>query len=122
MEFFIDLAGRSRKVGQLSVAIAVSKIGYIHVRLIERTLAGRATTDRTVIVNVQPYLVSELALAAFGYKLADLNPERTVVVVEGPNPGCWVVSDQTSALRLMANLARTDADTPARVATSPAVG
>jgi hypothetical protein len=105
VDFFIDLGGRSRKVGQRNVPIAVSKVGYIYLRTVERPFGQQNSKGRTVIITFAPRLVSELAIAALGYKLADLEPERTVVVAEGPRPRCRVFADAISALRLVGALA-----------------
>jgi hypothetical protein len=99
VEFLIDLSGRSRAVGKRDVAIAVSKVGYVHLRTVDR-----ADTQRTAIVNFQPRLVSERALAALGYKLANLDPDRTVVVSEFPSPGCWTFRGYMPALKMVGRL------------------
>lgn len=111
MEFFIDLSGRSRQVGRRNIAIAVSKVGYIHVRLIERVQAGRHAVDRTAIVTLQPRLVSQPTLAALGYKLANLDPERTVVVADFPVAKCWVFVGHMSALRMIGAIVAGDGET-----------
>jgi hypothetical protein len=70
VEFLIDLAGRSLPVGRRNIALAVGKAGLVHIR----------SVGRTVIITLEPRLVSQLALAATCYKLADFGPERTILV------------------------------------------
>lgn len=105
VEFLIDLLGRSRKVGKRNVAIAVAKVGYVHVRVPERQMEDQRRNSRTVIVTLQPQLVTQPAIAALGYKLADLDPERTIVVAELAVPQSWVFPAHMPALRMIAMLA-----------------
>jgi len=100
VELLIDLSGRSLKVGRRSIAVVVSKVGFIHIR----------STGRTVIVTLQPELLSQLTLAAAGYEIGDLNPERTVVVAGIASPKCWVFAGYMPALRKIASLGRGTGD------------
>ena len=104
MEFLIDLSGRTRRVGSRSAAIAISQAGHIHVRSIQRPAADRNSTDRLAIVTLHPRLVSGVSLAALCYKLADLDPQRIVILIDDPVPKCWVFSSPMSALRAIAAL------------------
>lgn len=88
-----------------NVALAVSKVGYVHLRSIERLVVDRDATDRTVIVTFQPLKLAPLTLAGLGYKLADLNPARTVIVAELPQPMCWVCTGYLAALKKIAAVA-----------------
>ena len=94
MEILIDLAGRSLKVGRRNVAVAVSKVGFIHVR----------STGPTAIISLQPQLASEVTIAAAAYIIADLNPQRTIVAAWLSNPRCWVFSGYALAVRKIAAL------------------
>ena len=105
MEFLIDLLGRSRKVGKRNAAVAIAKVGYVHVRLTEHQMGDQRGTCQTVIVTLQPQLVTQPAIAALGYKLADLDPERTIVVAELAVPRSWVFPAHMPALRMIAMLA-----------------
>lgn len=82
MECLIDVAGRSRKIGTRNVAVAVAKLGNVHIR----------SVGRTVIITLQPETVSEVALAAAGYKIGDLSPERVILVAGVASARCWVFS------------------------------
>jgi hypothetical protein len=93
VEFLVDLTGRSIKVGKRNVAVAVAKLGYIHIRL----------TDRTVIITLKPRLVHPLTVAAAGYEISDLEPERTIVLAGIENQECWIFTGYMSALRKMAS-------------------
>jgi hypothetical protein len=95
VELLIDLTGQSLRVGKRNVHAAVSKLGYIHIRSIERT----------VIVTLKPRLVHPLTVAAAAYEISDLNPERTIVVAAVEHQECWVFPGYMSALRKMASLA-----------------
>jgi hypothetical protein len=88
VEFLIDLAGRSSPAGKRNVAVAVAKAGFVHIRSIERT----------VIITLEPRLVSQLTLATACYKVADLSPERTVLVAGVTHPECWVFPGYIPAL------------------------
>jgi hypothetical protein len=104
VEFLIDVSGRARRVGNRGAALAVSKGGQIHFFSIQRPASDQNSIDRTDIVTLQPRLVSGLSLAALGYKLADFNPQRTVVVLDQPAPKCWVFGCPITALRAIAAL------------------
>jgi hypothetical protein len=108
MEYFIDLAGRSRKVRRRNVAAAVAEVGYVHIRTRDVVQRDRSTVDRTVIVTLRPQLPSELTLAATGYKLSDLDPDRIVVVADSASPECWVFDDVLPAMRRIAAIASGD--------------
>jgi hypothetical protein len=110
VEFFIDLSGRSRKIGKRNVALAVSQVGYVYLRSIDRTVTERSVVDRTAIFTFRPEKISQLTLAAAGYQLAELKPERTVVVAELPKPQCWVFAGYMSALKMIAKLVSTAGD------------
>ena len=77
-------------------------------------MRDQTAIERTVIITFQPRAVSELALAAIGYKFADLDPERIIVVAECATPQCLVFADGLLAVRKIAALARgeTDAGVP----------
>jgi hypothetical protein len=105
VEFLIDLLGRSRKVGKRNAAVAIAKVGYVHVRLTEHQMGDQRGTCQTVIVTLQPQLVTQPAIAALGYKLADLGPERTIVLAELAVPQSWVFPAHMPALRMIAMLA-----------------
>jgi hypothetical protein len=113
VEFMIDNAGRPRKVGRRNVVLAVSQVGYVHIRLFDRTVTERSVVDRTAIVTFRPQKISQLTLAAAGYQLAELRPERTVVVAELPKPQCWVFAGYMSALKMIAKLVSTAGDASA---------
>ena len=108
MEWFIDLAGRSRKVGRRNVAEAVVEVGFVHIRIRDIVQCDQLSIDRTVIVTLRPQLPSELTLAATGYKLSDLDPDRIVVVAESASPECWVFDDVLPAMRRIAAIASGD--------------
>jgi len=59
-----------------------------------------------VIVTLQPQVGSDLMAAAAGYQIADLNPNRTVVLADLENPRCWVFPGYMSALKQVAALIR----------------
>jgi hypothetical protein len=105
VEFLIDPAGRSRRIGNRDVATAVSKVGYVHLLVIERSDNTESRVDRTAIAALQPGRVSEATVAALGNKLAAVHPDRTVVVAYFPTPECWVFSDCLAALRKVTALA-----------------
>jgi hypothetical protein len=104
VNILIDLGGRSVKAGSRNIAVAISKLGYIHLRAIDCPLRGGAGLDRTVIVTLQPRLSSELAVVAVGYEIADLKPERTIVIADFANPQCWVFSGYLPAIAKLAAL------------------
>jgi hypothetical protein len=106
MAFFIDLGGRTRQIRNQDIAIAVRKIGYIYVDVVERTHRARSESERTVIVSLSPRLSSDLAIAALGYKLADLGADRIVVVTGAEPVECSVVTDDLSAMRRIAAVAK----------------
>jgi len=105
-EYFIDLLGRARRVGKHNVAVAVAEVGYVHVYVIDRTLAEHGAIDRTVIVRLQPHLISQVAIAALGCRLADLDPARMVMVTELPTPRCMTSADSLTAMHMIARLVR----------------
>ena len=108
MEFLIDLAGRSLPIGRRNIAAAVGKAGFVHIR----------SVDRTVIITLEPRLVSQLALAATCYKVADLGPERTIVVAGVARPKYSVFLGYIAALSTLGWLvAGAAADTLARAST-----
>ena len=104
MEFLIDLSGRIRRVGNRDAATAVSQAGHIHFRSIQRPASDRNSADRLVIATLHPRLVSGPSVAALCYKLADLDPQRVVILIDDPVPKCWVFSSHRSALRALAAL------------------
>ena len=106
MDILIDLAGRVLKSGKRNIAIAVSKLGYIHICAVDHEPNDVAAADRTVIVRLQPQLSSELAVASACYQIADLQPARTVVIVDSANLACCVSSGYMPALRKIAALVR----------------
>jgi hypothetical protein len=106
VDILIDLAGRVSKNGKRNLAVAVSKLGYIHICTAGHEPNAAAATDRTVIVRLQPQLSSELAVVAACYQIADLQPARTVVIVDSANPVCCVSSGYMPALRKIAALVR----------------
>lgn len=117
MEFFIDLGGRSLKVGKLDISVAIKQVGYIYVDTIDRADPARSAIDRTAIVSLYPGLTSELALASLGYKLADLGADR-IVVVSGSDPmQCPIFTDDVPAMKRIVAIARGEARpaTPASV-------
>jgi hypothetical protein len=104
VEILIDLAGHLLEARKRTVAVAISKLGYIHIQSIERPMHRPAPPTRTVIVTLRPQLVSELTVAAAGYEIADLKPERTVVVAEFAQQECWVFSGHMPAIVKIASL------------------
>jgi phenylpyruvate tautomerase PptA (4-oxalocrotonate tautomerase family) len=111
MEILIDLAGHLLEARARNVAVAISKLGYIHIRSIDRPVHGRpAALERIVIVTLRPQLVLELTVAAAGYEIADLKPERTVVVAESAKPQCWVFPGHMLAIVKIASLVRKSED------------
>lgn len=109
MEFFIDLAGRARQIGKRNIATAVAEVGYVHMQAIDRGPDPiRSTADRTVIVAFKPQLLSRLTLAALGYKLADLEPTRIVVLEETNPPKCRVFENGMLAMRCIAAAANVE--------------
>jgi hypothetical protein len=102
MEFFIDLAGRSRKVKKENVALAVEQVGYIYVEVADQRDDARSNIDRTVIVSLRPRLPSKLAVAALGYKLADLKANRIVVAAGPDRAQCSIFTDDVLAMRSIA--------------------
>ena len=95
VELLIDLTGRPTKIGKRDVAVAIAKLGYIHIRAI----------GRSVTVTLMPRLVHPLTLAAAAYEIADLEPDRTIVVAGAENNRCRVSAGYMSAIRTMASLA-----------------
>jgi hypothetical protein len=112
VEFLIDGAGRSRKVGDRNAAAAISKAGHVHISAIDRP-APESVFDRTVVVTLQPRLLCELTIAGLGNKLAALRPDRIVIVADLQRPECWVFSNCLVALRKVTALARGDGHTVA---------
>ena len=104
MNILVDLGGRSVKAGKRNISVAISKLGYINIRAIDCPPRGGVGIDRTVIVTLQPRLSSELAVAAVGYEIADLRPERTIVIADFANPQCWVFSGYLPAIAKLAAL------------------
>jgi hypothetical protein len=111
VELLIDLAGRSLKIGKRNVAVAISKLGYIHIQSIEHPVPFRATPNRTVIVTLQPWLLSKLAIVAAAFSIADLSPERTIVVAEFAKRECWISTGYMPAIRRIAALVSDPGDT-----------
>lgn len=99
MQFFIDLGGHARRTGKQDVLFAVRRIGYIYVDAIDRHDDARSAINRTVIVSLTPGLPSELALAALGYLLADLEADRIVVVAVAEPMQCSIFTDGLLAMR-----------------------
>jgi len=104
-EYFIDLLGRARRVGGRNIAVAVAEVGYVHVCVIDRS-PGEHDAIRTVIVRLQPHLISQVAIAALGNHLADLDPARMVVITESPAPRCMTSADSLTAMYMIARLFR----------------
>jgi hypothetical protein len=104
MELLIDLAGRSLKVRKRNVAMAISKLGYIHIQSIDHPAPGHGTPNRTVIVTLQPWLLSKITMVAAAFAIADLSPECTIVVAEFAKRECWVSPGYMPALRRIATL------------------
>jgi len=95
VDVLINLSGQPVRAGMRDVAVAVSKIGLVHIRMIGGTL----------IVTFEPESASEMSLAGAFYKIADLRPERTIVVAGIANSVCWSYPGYTSALKKMDELA-----------------
>ena len=106
VDILIDLGGRVVKAAKRNIEVAISKLGYIHIRAVDCPLPNGDGLDRTAIVTLQPELTSELAFAAVGYEVADLRPDRTIVVAHFVNPQCWVFSGYLPALQKIAALVR----------------
>jgi hypothetical protein len=103
-EFFIDLQGRFRGVGNRNIALAVTDVGYVHVGVIDRMAPNEDLSDRAVIVRLQPQRISQLALAALGYHLADLDPTLIIVVADLPMPLCKSFTGYLTAMKMIAQL------------------
>jgi hypothetical protein len=95
MELLIDVAGHALRVGKRDVSIAVSTLGFVHIRVVERTL----------IVTLQPGLVHPLTIAAAAYKVADSDPKRTIIIAGYGSQECWVFAGYSSALVKMSGFA-----------------
>jgi hypothetical protein len=95
LELLIDHIGRSLRTGKRDVVVAISKLGYVHIRV----------NGRTVIVTLTPRLVHPLTVAAAAYEISDLDPARTVVVAGVDKQECWVFAGYMPALRRIASLA-----------------
>jgi hypothetical protein len=107
VEFLIDPAGRSRRGGRRNIAAAVTQTGCVYLRSIDYpTSCG--TDDRTVIVTLQPALVSDAAIVSTANKLAGLCPDRVVLIAEGSSAQCFVFSDSVLAVRTINALANGD--------------
>lgn len=94
MEVLVDVAGRSQRIGKRDVATAILKLGFVHIRSI----------NRTAIITLAPRLVQPVTLAATAYKVADLDPERTIVVATAENEQCWAFSGYMLAIGKMMSL------------------
>jgi len=95
VDVVIDLLGRPVLAGKRDVAVAVSKIGVVHIR----------TVGKTAIVTFEPEAASQTSLAGAFYKIADLRPERTIVVAGIGNSVFWIYPGYTAALRKIDELA-----------------
>jgi hypothetical protein len=107
VEFLIDPAGRSRKAGRRNIAAAVTQSGCVYLRSIDHP-PSRDVDDRTVIVTLQPALLSDAAIVSTANKLADLCPNRVVLLAEGSKAQCFVFSDSVLAVRTINTLANGD--------------
>jgi len=94
VECLIDLTGRALRIGKRNVATAVRPVGFIFIR----------TIGRTAIITLQPPLVSQLTLAGAAYMIADLNPDRTILIVGIVNPECRIFPRYIDALRKLGEL------------------
>jgi|SRR5215472_179075 len=104
MEFLIDPTGRSRRGEHRNISAAVSLTGCIYVQSVDRP-GDCGIDNRTVIITLRPSLVSDPAIISTGNKLAALRPNRVVLIVDGPDPKCLVLSDCVLALRTINSLA-----------------
>jgi hypothetical protein len=111
VEVFINFTGRALKVCKRDISAAVSKLGYIHVRSIDRPSDSEAGHGRTVIITLEPRLNSDLMVAAVAYEIADLNPSRTIVVVGVSCQKSWVFPGYLPAIRKIAALVAGRAET-----------
>ena len=100
MDVVIDLLGRAVLAGKRDVAVAVSKIGVVHIR----------TVGKTAIVTFAPEAASRTSLAGAFYKIADFNPERTIVVAGIGNSAFWIYPGYAAALRKIDELVSTKAN------------
>src|SRR5579863_3490757 len=103
-EVFVDTGGRLLNAGGRNVAVAVMVLGYIHIRTIDPHTDGGESDKRTVVVTLRPYVGSQLALAALGYALGDLRPNRTIVYAAFAEPQFWAFPGYLPALRKVAAL------------------
>jgi hypothetical protein len=104
MEFLIDPTGRSRRGENRNIPAAVTLTGCVYVRTVDRP-SHCGADHRTVIVTLQPSLVSDPAIISTGNKLAALRPNRIVLIAEGSDTKCFVLSDSVLALRTINALA-----------------
>ena len=100
VQFLIDEMGRCAKVGKRSVAVAILQGGNIHI----------LSTQQTIIITLQPNAVSPLTLAAAAYAIADLTPDRSIVVAGLQEPQCWVFPGYLMAIQKIASLIEAAAD------------
>ena len=100
MEFLINLTGRASPAGKRDVAFAVARLGFVHLRLIVSTL----------IVTLQPELVSQLTAAGAFYKIAQLNPQRTIIITGVGSKDCWAFDGYKPAIRNIQALLATPED------------
>lgn len=109
MEFLIDPTGRSRRGENRNIPAAVTLTGCVYVQSVDRP-DDYGVDNRTVIITLRPSLVSDPAIISTGNKLAALRPDRIVLIVEGADPKCFVLSDGVLALQTINALAHRSGD------------
>jgi hypothetical protein len=75
IDLLIDCRGRAIRPGRRPLAYSVSKLGFIHIQMM----------DGVLIVTLQPELVAPLTMTGAISEIAHLQPERTIVVVANGN-------------------------------------
>jgi len=108
VEVLIDLAGcLSGAARECHVSLAIQRLGYIHIRAINRNL----------VITLRPCLVSGLMVAVACYEVADFNPERTAIIALFETPLYSIFCGYRPALKKLATLVvdpRERARTPLR--------
>jgi hypothetical protein len=112
VEFLIDIRGCvRRRIANLKIAAVVEQGGSVHIQAIDRPVADQACIDRTVIVTLHPRLMSCAAVVTLGNQLAELEPQRIVVVATTSSTAkSWIFSNALSALRMVIALCEGRAD------------